>query len=127
VRNVAKALKHSALGFEVKAYGEGDPSDPIYISSIATTSICTSRASSSLDPNNNCSACYLKVGDAAEVHAEWTRAGVRRLEPKEMLHGLRESSTWIRTAIPCVWVPRLIGGRRPDRLNGLLVSHPVPV
>lgn len=45
-----------------------------------------------LDPKNNCSACYLKVTDASEVHAEWTRAGVegRMSEPTDMPYGLRE-------------------------------------
>jgi hypothetical protein len=43
-------------------------------------------------PANNCSACYLKVADANELHAEWTRADVpgRLSEPADKPYGLRE-------------------------------------
>ena len=93
VRNVAKALEHyRRLGFDVQAYGEGDPSDPIYgfVDRDAVNLHLTRFAE--LDPTGNCSACYLKVADADELHAEWARAKLtgRLSEPTNTEYGLRE-------------------------------------
>jgi hypothetical protein len=93
VRNVAKALEHyRRLGFDVQAYGEGDPSDPIYgfVDRDAVHLHLTRFAD--LDPSTNCSACYLKVADADDLHAEWARAGLpgRLSEPTNTEYGLRE-------------------------------------
>ena len=93
VQNVARALEHyRRLGFDVKAYGEGDSSDPIYgfVDRDAVHLHLTRFAE--LDPQNNCSACYLKVENADEVYAEWTRAQVdgRLSVPTDTPYRLRE-------------------------------------
>ena len=93
VRNVAKALEHyQRLGFTVKAYAEGDPSDPIYgfVDRDAVHLHLTRYAE--LDPKTNSSACYLRVENADNVHAEWARAGVpgRLSAPEDTAYGLRE-------------------------------------
>ena len=93
VRNVARALEHyRRLGFAVQAYGEGDPSDPIYgfVDRDAVHLHLTRFAE--LDPKSNSSACYLKVADADELHAEWAKAGVegRLSEPTDTPYRLRE-------------------------------------
>ena len=93
VRNVATALHHyRRLGFDVKAYGEGDASDPIYgFVDRDAVHLHLSRFAE-LDPKTNCSACYLKVANADELHAEWKRAGVsgHLSEPTDQPYGLRE-------------------------------------
>ena len=93
VRNVAKALEHyRQLGFDVQAYGEGEPNDPIYgfVDRDAVHLHLTQFAQ--LDPSSNCSACYLKVADADELYAEWAQADVpgRLSEPRDTPYGLRE-------------------------------------
>jgi catechol 2,3-dioxygenase-like lactoylglutathione lyase family enzyme len=93
VKNVARALEHyRRLGFQVKAYGEGDPSDPIYGFVDRDDVHLHLTRFAELDPKQNCSACYLKVADAAEIHAEWSRAGVpgHLSPPADQPYGLRE-------------------------------------
>jgi hypothetical protein len=93
VRNVAKALEHyRRLGFAVQAYGEGDPSDPVYGFVDRDAVHLHLTRFTELEPSSNCAGCYLKVADADEVHAEWARASLpgRLSAPSDTEYGLRE-------------------------------------
>jgi hypothetical protein len=93
VRSVRAALAHYAkLGFRADAYGETNDGDPIY-GFLARDGIELHLARvPDLDPRSNTSACYLYVGDADALHAEWAQSGAagRLTKPEDTPYRLRE-------------------------------------
>jgi uncharacterized glyoxalase superfamily protein PhnB len=93
VRNVGVALEHyRKLGFDARAYEEGDPEDPIYgFLEWGPVQIHLVRVTG-LEPSRNTSACYLYVDDADALFQRWTSAGVdgRLQPPRDTEYGLRE-------------------------------------